>query len=548
MPALLIYNDNTHLKFVDNHHRDYNISANNYQVRTHQNGTSYSVYNIGLALLWLPFFLIAHLVASLSNYASDGLSAPYQWTIILCSLCYITLGFYYLRKLLLEFFTDKVVALTLISIAFATNWFYYATQDIALTHLYLFSLQAIFLYYIYQYNKNGTAKYLILSGLLLGIMTLIRSSEILLIIIPVFWGFNPKELLKHPIKLLFNLTKRGIQYTFLALPIFFLQILYYKISNDVWFIDGYNDHKFDWLDTHIYDCLFSYRRGWFIYTPIMCFITLGFYYLLKNMKQLFWAILIFTFVYCYVVFSWEIWWYGNTFGCRPVVQNYATLALPLATFYYAILKNNTRRNLMILFTISCFIFLNLFQTWQYNKRILPLDFINKSYYWKVFLKKHKDNHDKILLDFTDSRPDLTNKNLTLYKNKFPLYIRATSNNIYSEYTKVLNHPVNYNNVRAFTNKWLQIRLSLTYKGSAYTKWKHPSLIVHVSRNQTKNNKNKTLLYKQLRIPHVINDKSDSLNFGLNLPHLKEGDLIKFYFQNKTRDSIEINNLEIDIWE
>jgi len=46
-------------------------------------------------------------------------------------------------------------------------------------------------------------------------------------------------------------------------------------------------------------------------------------------------------------------------------------------------------------TISFFVFLNLFQTWQYNKGILHGSMMNESMYWRIFLTtKHNPELDK----------------------------------------------------------------------------------------------------------------------------------------------------------
>ena len=72
-------------------------------------------YYPGLSLLWLPFFVCAHLYARISGAATDGFSQPYQISIALASLFYLLLGLIFLRKLILKLFPDLLIG-TLIPI------------------------------------------------------------------------------------------------------------------------------------------------------------------------------------------------------------------------------------------------------------------------------------------------------------------------------------------------------------------------------------------------------------------------------------------------
>jgi hypothetical protein len=57
---------------------------------------------------------------------------------------------------------------------------------------------------------------------------------------------------------------------------------------------------------------------------------LGFIPLWKKDKKLAPALGVFMVVIIYSIFSWSQWWYGGGFSCRPLVETYPVLALPLA--------------------------------------------------------------------------------------------------------------------------------------------------------------------------------------------------------------------------
>lgn len=144
--------------------------------------------------------------------------------------------------------------------------------------------------------------------------------------------------------------------------------------------------------------LFSYRKGWFVYTPVMMFSIIGLLFILKNKSNNFKAaIIIYMAINIYALSSWWCWWYGGGFGMRSLVQAYAFLAIPLAAFYQFVFSETFKRQLLnivlkstTIFLLSCFACLNLIQTYQYDHpadhRLLHYDSMSKAAYWRAFGK------------------------------------------------------------------------------------------------------------------------------------------------------------------
>lgn len=542
LPAVFIYKQAGTFDFVSEHMSDYAISDKQYQIRELENGKKYSVYNIGLSVLWLPFFFLGHLIAIVKSYPSDGMSAPYQWSVILASIFYVALGFFFLRKFLCRYLSDGLTFLSLLVVAFGTNFFYYATDGIELTHIYLFGLQAIFIYCVDNYFREKTKVHFYCSALILGLMTLVRSSEILLIIIPALWGFSFKDWMQNIVSYSWKRLLVSFKFLLVALAIFSLQLFYYRWTTGLWYIDGYEDHYFDFLNPHLYECFIGYRRGWLIYTPVMVLGLAGIGLLIKRVKDWFWPILIFISTYCYVIFSWEIWWYGSTFGCRPIVQAYALLALPLGiTFSFFWQRSKWLKYLLILLC-GFFIFLNLFQTWQFHKRIIPQDLVNKAYYWKVFLKTERDKHDNVFIDIPESIPASASKVKGFFQLDSSVVSVGKQRQDYREYITILDTTIAEVHKSELSNNWLRFNMDLTYAGDAFTKWSCPKLVMQVTR------KNETLKYTALRIPHVIRQDIDKVSFDIQAPELNIEDKLKIYLWNTTKDEVSIDGLDIEIWK
>ena len=119
---------------------------------------------------------------------------------------------------------------------------------------------------------------------------------------------------------------------------------------------------------------------------MMVFAIIGIFLLPNKIEKLKWSILVFTSLNIYVVFSWWCWWYGGTFGQRVLIESYALLVIPLASFVQWIqTKNMVVKNLFYLICIF-FIWLNIFQTYQFEYKALHYDSMSKKLYIKQFGK------------------------------------------------------------------------------------------------------------------------------------------------------------------
>ena len=108
LPATFIYNDPGMVNqlVIDRIFEQYQPSGTVYQIYRLPNGNWVSMYSMGFAILYAPFFFIAHGWALLSGgvYPADGFSFPYQYCIGNGVMIYIVAGIFVIRKVLLHFF------------------------------------------------------------------------------------------------------------------------------------------------------------------------------------------------------------------------------------------------------------------------------------------------------------------------------------------------------------------------------------------------------------------------------------------------------------
>jgi hypothetical protein len=405
LPANFIYGDTyiQNMDWINKINAIYNNTPSFYQFAPHPSGNNIIQYPSGFALIYLPFFLIAHLFASLSNtFPSDGFSLPYQLGVIFGHIFYIITGLIIANKVLLHFFNEKLTSILLVILFFSTNFLFVSVFMIGMPHGHLFAFYALIILYTIKWHKNPSKKNSIILGTTIGIACLIRASEILSIFIPLLWNITNKDSVFQKIEFLkANGKNVGITVLSFIIPAF-IQISYYKTGTGDYFYNAYQNHGegFDLTTPYLSNFLFSYRKGWLLYTPIMI-LALGsliWMWKNKNKNQALVSLSVFTVLNIYLLSSWTCWWYAESFGQRSMVQSYLIYIIPLGFLIQYSMKQNKKIILFLGLIIGAFTFLNIFQSYQTNNGLLHPSRTTKESYWAHFLKLNfNPNFDNLLL-------------------------------------------------------------------------------------------------------------------------------------------------------
>ncbi len=111
----------------------------------------------------------------------------------------------------------------------------------------------------------------------------------------------------------------------------------------------------------------------------MLLALIGFIILFRKQRDIFFTTLMFTLLNIYIVYSWDIWWYGGSLGSRAMIQSYAVLLFPLAAFVNWIWNNHFIRTATLVVILFC-IWLNLIQTYQaHAKGIFEAENMTRAY-------------------------------------------------------------------------------------------------------------------------------------------------------------------------
>lgn len=387
LPAFFIYNDLglDNLYWVKEINNMYHNTATLYQIALSPTGHNVNQYSLGMAIVYLPFFLLGHGMALITHYPADGFSLPYQAAIFMSGITYMTIGLTYFRKALLHFFTDKIAAIVILIICLGTNYLHLQIRGNAIiTHNYLFAFYAFLIWRTIKWHQKINNKNSLVLGLTIGLMVTIRPSEIVAILIPVLYGVTSISSFKERISFLIDKKKYVLRAVFVAFLVGLPQLIYWKLYAGEFIYYSYNNNGegLDLLSPHVLNVLFSFRKGWLIYTPVMIFSIVGFYHLYKNYRKLFFPAVLFFIVNFYLVSSWSTWWYAGSFSQRALMQSYAVMALPLGALLSFPLRKSLKigGGIILLFLVG----LNLFQTGQISNGILNESRMTKAYYFSVF--------------------------------------------------------------------------------------------------------------------------------------------------------------------
>ena len=282
LPATFIYNDLS-LQYADTAPEEVKEKI---WYGTSPTGQRVIKTSCGLSMLYCPFFLAAHVYAKNSQYSANGYTLPYRVGIIVSCMFFLSMGLYFLRKILIQFFPTVVTVLTCFIIAFGTNLFYYSTTELSYSHAYSFALIAAFIYFSILFLKTPTLKYTLILGFLLGSISLTRPTNIIIVLFLIFWDVKSVEEFKNRVR--FFLSKYLLVITMMACTfiVWVPQLIYWKTLSGHWLYNSYGEtERFFFNDPKIIEVLFSYRKGWLLYTPVMAFALVGVFLLRKNLMS-----------------------------------------------------------------------------------------------------------------------------------------------------------------------------------------------------------------------------------------------------------------------
>ena len=172
--------------------------------------------------------------------------------------------------------------LLLVVVAFGTNYYHQNIHNLGMSHIFLFFFYVLILWFTIEWHRTKKIKHAIALAVVIGIATLSRPTELITVLIPVLYKVTDRATLGQKLDWLWEQRKALKIIAFVLIAIGSVQIIYWKWVSGQWIVYSYNNagEGFDFFRPHILNFLFSFRKGWLVYTPVMALSLLGFYKLL----------------------------------------------------------------------------------------------------------------------------------------------------------------------------------------------------------------------------------------------------------------------------
>jgi hypothetical protein len=324
----------------------------------------------------------------------------------------LLIGLVYLRRILLEHVSDRIASMTLAGFTLATNLYWYTLFQGTMSHVYSFALISAFIWYsIKWYEPQGSGlrarrrKVLdvVRLGLLLGLISLIRPTNVIIIIFFLLYAVNTGSDLKGRIKKLASDYRYLLIMIIIAVIVWIPQLIYWKEMTGHWLYFSYgSDEKFFFTDPAIIKGLFSFRKGLFIYTPLLLLSVAGIAVLWMRRSPHALPVTIFFPLNAYIIFSWWCWWYGGGFGQRAFIDSYALMAVSAAALLsYAMVSGGKFLRISILSVYLSLVTLGIFNNIQYYHGAIHWDSMTREAYMDSFGRIRPSERFNNLLEAPD---------------------------------------------------------------------------------------------------------------------------------------------------
>ena len=543
LPSVFIYHDLKHQSFKDSILNKYRPTNLEFQQGTQvDNGNYVMKYSSGMAVMYLPFFTAAHLLAAPLGYPKDGFSLPYQFAIQIGGFLVSILGLWYLRKLLLNFYNDKVVAIVLVLLAIGSNYLNYGAIDMGMSHCWLFTVYVFLLLNTFYFYRDYKLKYAIRVGLLVGLATLTRPTDVISCLIPLLWGMESISVtaIKKQLSVFAAHAKSLAIAVICAGAVIAIQLSYWKYVSGHWFVYSYGGQNFSWKHPNTFLYSFNYRTGWLTYTPVMMLAVIGIIPFVKNGHNKV-AILTFIFINYYIVSAWDIWWYGG----RAMVQSYPLFMFPLATLVSAALDRKLLAWILTPIAIL-FLYMNIWITYQYHRgRLYDSDNMTKNYYWRVAGRWSTPEKTSILQENVDLFEGTPKDLRAIYEQNFrndtgALYVPhkdSTGKSLRLDKDHQLSDTYRF----PFDGKnatWVRVQGTFHCSEKEYDIWKMTQFVVRLM------NKDKVVKENMLRVYHFLDKgQTKDLSLDMELPSATFDSVNIFIWNAGSEQSLLIDDLK-----
>jgi hypothetical protein len=284
---------------------------------------------LGSALLWSPFYLLAHLGALVTGAASDGYSRPYAAAVCYGSAVYGGAGLLLIHDALRRFgsFAEPAASWTAAGLWLGSPVLYYVTLAPAFAHACsLFTVALLVWTWLRARQRDYAGLTPLALGAVGGLAALVREQDGLFLAMPavdLLWRAGARRDARAPGAL--------AMMTATAALVFAPQLLAYHAVNGGWGPSRLVARKMRFSSPHFLQVLFDPGHGLFVWTPLLLIAAAGLLLAFRARREVVLALLTLGFAtQVWINGSVESWTQAGAFGARRFVSSVAVLAWGLA--------------------------------------------------------------------------------------------------------------------------------------------------------------------------------------------------------------------------
>ena len=347
-----------------------------------------NAHPMGVAVMQAPLFLAAHALTRWTNLSPDGFTLYYQHAAGLSGTLWIVAGLWVLRGLLLRHFSDRVTAVTLLTILFGTNLYHYATFDSSYSHPYSFFLFAAFMDLTERWYTRPDMKRSLLLGITAGLIVLVRHTNVLLLMVFPLYGLAGRDDISRRLSVLRARAPMLLAAAGVCAGVIAPQVAMYYAATGRPIVSSYGELGFNWGSPRLAGVLFSIQKGLFFWSPLLLAAVAGLIFLARSSNRARAFVTpgaLFLALDTYIIASWWDWQFGASYGHRGFVDALPIFALGLAAFYTWAGATAMRRSVTSVLVV-CAVSLSMFQMLQYWNGVLPFSDLTWDQYRTIFLR------------------------------------------------------------------------------------------------------------------------------------------------------------------
>lgn len=284
-----------------------------------------NLFTIGPAILWAPFFLLAHVMVLVAdwfgaNIPADGFSLPYRVFVAFGTAFYGFCGLLLSYLLACKYFDSSWALLATLAIWAGSSLPIYMYFNPFWSHAHSVFIVALFLWYWEQTRPNRTSDEWFLLGAISGLLVDVYFVNGVFLLIPLVEsipGYVRYARLKDGAAFLHQFGKNV-----LYLVTFLIVLLPTLITRKIIFggmlrLGSYSALPWNWHAPFWYSVLFSSDHGMLSWTPLLGFALIGLFVPFGNSRRVQAYFALSAVAFFYVISSYPYWdglaSYGNRF-------------------------------------------------------------------------------------------------------------------------------------------------------------------------------------------------------------------------------------------